>query len=171
MLRIVLDTNVWLDWLLFDDPAVVPIRKAVAAGKAEIVMDEATDAELERVLGYTFNNKTIAPEKQAALLEQCRRIARKSKGGSQKEEGLEPRVSGSAHRSPLTAHAVPAAETLLPTCEDPDDQKFLELALAGGAAFLVTRDGALLDLAEHKVRPLPYRIVTPRQLADALRAK
>ena len=149
MLRIVLDTNVWLDWLLFEDPAVVPIRKAVADGKAEIVMDEATDSELERVLAYTFNNKMLDAAKQAELLEQCRRIARRDESGELRDE----------------------EKALLPKCEDPDDQKFLELALAGGAAFLVTRDGALLDLAEHKVRPLPYRIVTPRQLADALRAK
>ena len=134
MLRLVLDTNVWLDWLLFDDPAVAPIRNAVAEGKAE--------------------------------------------SGSRKEEGVDPRptiqdprVSGSIHHSPFTAHAVPAEGNPLPKCEDPDDQKFLELALACDAAFLVTRDGALLELAEHKVRPLPYRIVTPRQLADALRAK
>jgi len=175
MLRIVLDTNVWLDWLLFDDPAVVPIRKAVAAGTAEIVMDEATEAELERVLGYTFNNKIIAPEKQAALLEQCRRIARKDEGGRMKDDpalrAAPDAVAGSNHDSRITNHAVATVENPLPRCEDPDDQKFLELALAGGAAFLVTRDGALLDLAEHKVRPLPYRIVTPRQLADALRAK
>ena len=170
MLRIVLDTNVWLDWLLFDDPAVAPIKMAVAGGKAEVVMDEATEEELARVLAYTFNNKTIAPDKQAALLEQCRRIARKAKGERRKEEGVDPRVSGSDHRSPITDHAVPAAENPLPKCEDPDDQKFLELALASGAAYLVTRDGALLDLAEHKVRPLPFRIVTPRQLAAALNA-
>jgi putative PIN family toxin of toxin-antitoxin system len=147
MLRIVLDTNVWLDWLLFDDPAVVPIRKAVADGKAEIVMDEATDAELERVLAYTFNNKSIAPDKQAALLEQCRRIALRDEGGGMRDE----------------------EKAVLPRCEDPDDQKFLELALESAAAYLVTRDSALLDLAEHKVRPLPYRIVTPAQLAKALR--
>ena len=178
MLRLVLDTNVWLDWLLFDDPAVAPIRKAVAEGKAEVVMDEATESELARVLAYTFNNKTLAPEKQAALLEQCRRIARKAESGSRNEAGVDPRptihdprVSGSIHHSPFTTHAVPAEGNPLPKCDDPDDQKFLELALACGAAFLVTRDGALLDLAEHKVRPLPYRIVTPRQLVDALRAK
>jgi putative PIN family toxin of toxin-antitoxin system len=149
MLRIVLDTNVWLDWLLFDDPAVAPIKKAVAGGKAEVVMDEATEGELARVLAYTFNNKTIAPDKQAALLEQCRRIARRDEGGGLRDED----------------------KALLPKCEDSDDQKFLDLALACSAAYLVTRDGALLDLAEHKVRPLLFRIVTPRQLADALRAK
>ena len=58
---------------------------------------------------------------------------------------------------------------LLPKCGDPDDQKFLELALACGAAFLVTRDAALLELDRHKARPLPYRIVTPAQLAVALK--
>jgi len=157
MLRIVLDTNVWLDWLLFDDPAVAPIRKAVAEGRAEVVSNEATEAELVRVLAYTFNDKTLAPEKQAALLEQCRCIAQKDEGSN--------------HDSRITAHDFPAAEHPLPKCEDPDDQKFLELALASAAAYLVTRDGALLDLAAHKVRPLPFRIVTPRQLADALRAK
>jgi putative PIN family toxin of toxin-antitoxin system len=147
MIRVVLDTNVWLDWLLFDDPGVAPIRKAVAEGKAEIVMDEATEGELARVLGYTFNNKALDAAKQAELLEHCRRVIRRDEGGGLREE----------------------EKAVLPKCEDPDDQKFLELALASGAAFLVTRDGALLDLAEHKVRPLPYRIVTPAQLAQALR--
>jgi uncharacterized protein len=176
MLRLVLDTNVWLDWLLFDDPAVAPIRKAVAEGKAEVVMDEATESELARVLAYTFNNRTLDAATQASLLEQCRRTARKVEGGSRKEEGTDPRptthdprVSGSIHRSPYSIHAVPTVENPLPVCSDADDQKFLELALACGAAFLVTRDGALLELAEHKVRPLPYRIVTPVQLAKALR--
>jgi len=157
MIRLVLDTNVWLDWLLFDDPAVAPIRKAVAEGKAEVVMDEATESELARVLAYTFNNKTLDAATQAELLEQCRSFA--VTGGSRLADGVDPRP---------TIHAVPP-EGLLPKCEDPDDQKFLELALTCGAAFLVTRDGALLDLAEHKVRPLPYRIVTPRQFAAALK--
>jgi len=169
MLRLVLDTNVWLDWLLFDDAAVAPIRKAVAEGKAEVVMDEATESELARVLAYTFNNKTLDAAKQAELLAQCRGIALRAEGRSRREERLGSRVSGSIHHSPFTIHAVPTAENPLPVCSDPDDQKFLELALACGAAFLVTRDGALLELAEHKVRSLPYRIVTPAQLAKALR--
>ena len=41
----------------------------------------------------------------------------------------------------------PAAATGLPQCEDPDDQKFLELAWHARASHLVTRDKALLKLA------------------------
>ncbi len=147
MLRWVLDTNIWLDWLVFDDPAVAPMKAAVAAGRAEIVMDEAVEAELVRVLAYPFGIKTLDEDAQAGLIAQFRAIARKAEGESRKAE-----------------------KGFLPKCDDPDDQKFLELALACGAAFLVTRDGALLELARHKVRPLPFRIVTPAQVAAALAA-
>lgn len=145
MLRLVLDTNIWLDWLMFDDPAVAPLKTAVAAGRAEIVMDEAVEAELVRVLAYPFGTRTLDEGAQAGLISQCRRIARRDEGGMMRDEG-----------------------SVLPACSDPDDQKFLELALACGAAFLVTRDGALLELARHKARPLPFRIVTPQQLAAVL---
>jgi putative PIN family toxin of toxin-antitoxin system len=138
-LRLVLDTNIWLDWLVFDDPAVAPVKAAVAAGRAEIVMDEAGEAELARVLAYPFGSKTLAPEAQAVCLAECRRTSLRDEG------------KGKGNR-------------LLPVCSDPDDQKFLELALACGAAFLVTRDRDLLELARHRDRPLPYRIVTPQQL-------
>ena len=145
-IRLVLDTNVWLDWLLFEDPDVAPVKAAVAAGRAEIVIDDAVEAELVRVLAYPFGIKTLDEDAQAAHLAQCRRIARKSEGESRKVE-----------------------VNLLPKCDDPDDQKFLELALACGAAFLVTRDGALLELDKHKVWPLPYRIVTPAQLVAEIK--
>ena len=50
MQRVVLDTNVWLDWLVFADPGVAALRDAVAGGTAEIWIDDACEAELERVL-------------------------------------------------------------------------------------------------------------------------
>ena len=40
-LRLVLDTNVWLDWLLFDDEAVTPLKQAQTAGRISICIDEA----------------------------------------------------------------------------------------------------------------------------------
>ena len=43
-MRLVLDTNVWLDWLAFDDPGVAPLKAAVAEGRAEIYIDEIIDS-------------------------------------------------------------------------------------------------------------------------------
>ena len=107
-LRAVLDTNVWLDWLVFDDPSIAPIRAAVAANRAEVFIDAACEAELERALGYDLGKRTVDI---AACLALCRRVAR--------------RVDS----------AVPEAERAqLPACRDPDDQKFLETALAARAA-------------------------------------
>jgi uncharacterized protein len=138
VLRLVLDTNVWLDWLVFDDPGIGRIAAAVAAGEAEIVVDAAGETELARVLGYPFKDRTLSVQRQIECLARCRSLAR----------GAENAGAETAHR--------------LPKCSDPDDQKFLELALACGAAFLVTKDRALLDLAGRK--GLPFRIVEPARL-------
>jgi len=80
--RLVLDTNVWLDWLVFDDPSVAPIKAAVAENRAEVFIDAACEAELERALGYDLGRKfTLAvarridspvPEAERALLPACR---------------------------------------------------------------------------------------------------
>ncbi len=134
--RLVLDTNVWLDWLVFDDPAIAPIRAAVAAKRAEVFIDAACEAELERALGYDLGKKrTLDAAGRVACLAECRRVTL--------------RIDST----------VPEAERVrLPACRDPDDQKFLEAALAARAEFLVTKDRALLDLAR---RALPFRILTP----------
>ena len=131
--RAVLDTNVWLDWLAFGDPGLAPLRAAHAAGRLEVVIDGACEAELERVLAYDFGRRSLGAEARAEALALCRRIARRVDTGC-------------------------AAAENLPRCSDPDDQKFLELALGAKADLLVTKDRALLDLAR---RRLPFRIVLP----------
>ena len=141
-LRLVLDTNVWLDWLVFDDPRIAALRNAVDAGRAEIVISPACDAELERVLSYPFRRHAPLPEaRRVACLEQARTIARR------------PDTS-----SPATGPALPA-------CRDRDDQKFLELARDAQADMLVSRDEALLLLGRGTRRSLPFRIVAPTALA------
>jgi uncharacterized protein len=139
--RLVLDTNVWLDWLVFDDPSIAPLRAAVAAKRAEIFIGAACEAELERVLAYDLGKRWPDTGARGGCIAECRRVAR--------------RID-----SP-----VPEAERAqLPACRDPDDQKFLEAALAAGAAFLITKDRALLELARHeKARTLPFRILTPEE--------
>ena len=135
-MRLVLDSNVWLDWLVFDDPSIAPLRAAVAGGEAELFIDAACEAELRRVLGYPFGKRSLAEEQQAACIAQCLALARR----------IEP---------------VEGAPTRLPKCKDPDDQKFLEAAAAAQADALVTKDDALLALAD---RRLPFLIMKPRDL-------
>ena len=106
-MRLVLDTNIWLDWLLFDDPDI----------------------------------RTLSGDAQVACLAECRRVAR---------------------MWPTAPDAAPAIAPL-PVCADPDDQKFLDLAVACGAQYLVTRDRDLLELARFRDPVPPFRIVTPRQ--------
>ena len=135
-LRLVLDTNVWLDWLAFGDPSVAAIKAAVAAGRAEVFIDSECEAELERALGYDLGRKfTLHPTAQAACLAECRRVAQK-----------------------ITTPAPEAERVQLPACSDRDDQKFMDAALAAGAHFLVTKDRRLLELARRTAR---FGIVPP----------
>ena len=49
----------------------------------------------------------------------------------------------------------------LPRCTDPDDQKFIELAVAAGALALVSKDRAVLKLS--RLCAPVFRIMTPAE--------
>jgi len=138
-LRLVLDSNVWLDWLVFNDASIKPIQDLVDAGKAEIIIDADCDAELVRVLAYPLQKWTLNPEAQVACAIRFRSVA---------------------HRV-----IVPPEPVKLPACRDPDDQKFLVLAAAAGAFCLLTKDRALLKLAKSRYA-LPFHIVTPAKFPE-----
>ena len=133
MRRLVLDTNVWLDWLVFDDAALAPLKAQVARGQAEIVMDAACDGELVRVLGDPLQKWTLDDAARSACIARFRSLVR-------------------SVDTPVAPH--------LPACRDPDDQKFLILAAGTGAHCLVTKDRDLLKLAKRR-NALPFHIVTP----------
>ena len=118
-LILVLDTQIWLDWLVFDDPVARGIRVAVESGRAEVVIDAACELELERVLAYDLGKHSIGAEAQLAALTIARTVA-------------------------LRVTTVVAEK--LPQCKDPDDQKFIELAFAAKANALVTKDRELLKM-------------------------
>lgn len=130
--RVVLDTQVWLDWLVFDDPSAARIREARAAGRVEIVIDQPCEAELVRVLAYDLGKYSLEAAEQTHCVARCRSVSRRVPTGSPGE---------------------------LPRCKDPDDQKFLELAAGAGARYLISKDQALLALAPRVSR---FRIVTPQ---------
>jgi len=132
---LVLDTNVVLDWVAFRDPRVQPIVAAIERGVLRAATSAACLQELRRALGYA--QVKLDPAAQALAFE--RYIAH-----------------AVVFEIPETAEAMD-----LPLCEDPDDQKFLELAWHARASHLVTRDKALLKLARRVAEPGRFAVVAP----------
>jgi len=136
--RLVLDTHVWLDWLVFDDPGIVRIRNVVGTGRAQACIDAVCEEELVRILARGFAKRTLDARAQAECLATCRKFATR-----------------------IDTVAPEGARAALPRCGDPDDQKFLEAALAADAHCLVTKDRKLLELAR---KPgVSFKIITPRE--------
>jgi predicted nucleic acid-binding protein len=121
----------------------VPIRNALGTGRIEIYVDAVCEAELVEVLARDFARRTLDAAAQAACIAQCRRLAKR-----------------------IDAAAPAVARAALPNCKDPDDQKFLDAALAAGASCLLTKDRELLALDRQRSR-LPFRILTPADFRDA----
>lgn len=141
----VLDTNVWLDLLVFGEPGVAPLQAALASGRLLAQVDDRALAELERVLAYPLGRHSLSEDDRPRVLERCRAQAHHFRGTS-------------------------LASAVLPACRDPHDQSFLELARDAGAHCLVTRDRDLLVLARRGARPLPFAILTPGAAIAALAA-
>jgi uncharacterized protein len=132
--RLVLDTNIWLDWLVFVDPSVTGLKSAVKDGRVQIAMDQACFEELRRVLHYP--EFSIPDSRRESLLELVRAQT----------------ISADSSSS--------GAMVRLPRCKDPDDQKFLELAHRTNAGWLLSRDRGLLKFGSRK-RRLSFSVGTP----------
>lgn len=120
MASVVVDTNIALDLLVFDDPGQAALAAALAAGEAEWIATAAMRDELARVLGYPL----IA-----------RRLAAQGRGPAAVLAGFDARSR--------RIDAVPARAPC--ACSDPDDQIFVDLAVAHGAR-LLSKDRALLTM-------------------------
>jgi uncharacterized protein len=143
--RAVLDSNVWIDILVFDDPATRPIRAALEARTLEALIDSRCLNELTRVLDYPQFVR-LAVDKAAAL-------------------DTVARLSHLVAPEPPPADAPP-----LPKCRDRDDQKFLELAHAARADWLVSKDRAVLKLAKRTARDFGFRIAQPAPFVSSFEA-
>ena len=140
-MRLVLDTNVWIDWLVFDDPAIAPLKAAHRDGRVHIVVDEACLQELNAVLAYPeFGLDDTQKADHLAEVARC--------------------TIRHVDQQPTRAVA-------LPRCSDPDDQKFLELARDAQSDWLMTNDKALLKLGRKTMQVADFRIATPGQWACA----
>ncbi len=140
--RVVLDSNVWIDILVFDDIATRPIHAALANGALDAVIDARCLAELAHVLDYPHLARR--PFDKAMALAAVARLAT---------------LTDVAAEEPNTPP--------LPKCKDRDDQKFLELAHAARADWLVSKDRALLKLDKRAFRDFGFRIAQPAPFAAA----
>lgn len=138
---VVLDTNVVLDLLIFDDPLVPPLRELLAQGRVRWIADQAQRIELERVLHYS----QIAP-----------RVAFYGKT-----------AAGVLAAFDAGVQYVETAPRIRFVCTDPDDQHFLDLAVAH-RALLVSKDKAVLKLRK---RVAPLGATVGNQLALAPEAE
>ena len=131
----VLDTNVVLDWLVFDDASMRAPAARLRAGDARWLSCPAMRAELDDVLARpAFARRGDFRAALRALLD--------------------------SHSGLL---ADPATDARL-RCRDADDQVFIDLALQHRAALLLTRNRALLELAPHAAAR-GLRIARPDALA------
>jgi predicted nucleic acid-binding protein len=141
--RLVLDTNTVLALWMFRDPKLEALRAWIEAGNCLLLSREDALEELRRVLAY--RQFGLDEDFQDALLDEYR-------------TRLAPRTAERNNKNPDNAGA-------LPRCSDPDDQKFLQIALQSAATHLLTRDKALSKLARHAAIRDRFRILTPERFA------
>jgi putative PIN family toxin of toxin-antitoxin system len=144
MLRAVLDTNVVLDVLVFNEPAhaalIAPLRNALREGRLQWLATLAMRSELERVLAY--------PK-------------------------LAPRVAfyGCTVESVLKdfdalCQICEAAPRIAFACKDADDQQFADLAVAQ-QAHLLSKDDALLSMRK-RLATLGAQVWQPAEFIAAV---
>ena len=112
-----IDTNIVLDLLLFKDPATQPLKLALASHKIQWLSTQAMRDELQRVLSYPKIMARLAVTELDA-----------------------PSVLQQFDTQTLLVDVAPKASV---TCRDPDDQKFIDLAVLH-KAILLSKDRAVL---------------------------
>ena len=133
--RVVLDTNVCLDLFVFHDPRCAELAAALASGAVEAVTTVDCRDEWLAVLDYP----------QLAL------------------DGIGRARAVLAFDRRVRALPPLPCDVPLPRCADRDDQKFLTLAGAAGARWLLSRDSALLKLGRRTLRDAAFAVLTPEQ--------
>jgi len=133
---VVIDTNVVLDWLVFRNPGCAALTAAIVAGELRWVATAAMRDELAHVLARGHLD-AWAPDLASLWAHWDRQCTE-----------------------------LPAPEPIGPPgrlrCSDPDDQKFVDLAVACRARWLLSRDRAVLRLAT-RLRERGVEATTPER--------
>jgi predicted nucleic acid-binding protein len=168
--KLVLDTNVVIDWLVFDDAFLASFRERVRAGSVQVITHAPAVDELRRVLGYPVLKLSV--DRQAAVLERYTALVSVFEPEEARADVPAGAEASSAVDAPSRGHTHTAASGALtelplgfPRCRDSDDDPFLQLAWRAGADALVSRDKAVLKLAR-KARKFGFEIYdVPRMVA------
>lgn len=118
-LLVVLDTNVVLDLLVFDDPGAQELKAGLARGALRWITTSAMREELERVLAYPQLASQLAGR------------------------GLDPGAVLAAFDGQVSLVAAPPRCAV--ACSDSDDQQFIDLAVQH-RCLLLSKDAAVLSL-------------------------
>lgn len=131
--RAVLDTNIVLDLCVFADPATQDLHTALHSATLQWIATAAMREELVRVLAYPHIATRLAHHQRSAhaVLAQFDGLAE---------------LQSVASKAPVT-------------CKDPDDQKFIDLAVVHRAV-LLSKDKAVLCMAK---RLALYGVLVRRQ--------
>lgn len=137
--RVVLDTNVCLDLFLFRDSMCSHLLAAMQRGEVQAVTRDDCRDEWLRVLHYP--QLPIDDGNRAGLV-----------------------AAFDALITPLATESVtPRDDVRLPLCVDPDDQKFMQLALSADARWLLSKDNELLKLDRRTTALGLFSIRLPQQ--------
>ncbi len=148
--RWVLDTNVVIDWLMFHDPYLQPLRERVNDGRLVVLTHQPAILELERVLAYRQLKLDAAAQQD--IFQRYLTLTREV--------------------------ALPAGASLknlmlpsdFPRCRDRDDEHFIALAFHHHADALVSRDAAVFGM-KSRVAKFGLTILNVQQAIQHLSAQ
>ena len=121
MIRVVIDTNVFIRYLIKPNPVIRYLIEEMWLND-ELVLVSAPEllSELAEVLQRSYVQTLIAPEEGQLLLSVI----------------------------DAKAEMLPALSPIPPYTRDPKDDKFVACAVAGRAAYLITSDRDILELEQ-----------------------
>ena len=135
-LTVVIDTNVWISGIFFRRGIPASILRAWRDSRFEIVATSETLAELEQKL----REKATRFGADLAFVEEWIAYIK------------------------TFARIIPVTRIVSDVCRDPDDDKFLDAALSGGAEYIVSGDHDLQVLGEYQ----NVQVLSPRAFAELL---
>lgn len=121
-MRVVVDTNVLISALLKADGSPAKIVSLWRSGELELVVSEEVVSEVSRVLGYQRIRTRVSAEEAERFLDLLR----------------------------TAALAVTAYENVTVVKDDPDDDKFLAIAIVSGAEHIISGDTHLLSIGNYQ---------------------